>query len=54
MEKKNLLKESKAYHEDNDFYEIFSEAKKCFEVIYGKEISNKINSSKIEHKNYTF
>lgn len=25
-------------------------AKKCFEVIYGTEISNKINSHKIEHK----
>ena len=25
-------------------------AKKCFEVIYGKEISNKINKNQIEHK----
>lgn len=31
-------------------FETESQAKKCFDVIYGKEVSSKINKSKIEHK----
>ncbi len=31
-------------------FENVETTKKCFEVIYGKEISNKINKNKIEHK----
>ena len=31
-------------------FESIDEAKKCFEVIYGKTISDKINNKKIEHK----
>lgn len=32
------------------FFNSLEEAKKCFEVIYGKTISNKIKRNKIEHK----
>ena len=31
-------------------FKSIDEAKKCFEVIYGKTISNKLNNKKIEHK----
>lgn len=31
-------------------FETVSQAKKCFDVIYGKEVSSKINKRKIEHK----
>ena len=32
-------------------FKTYDEAKKCFEVIYGENISNKIKNKKIEHKN---
>jgi len=31
-------------------FDSIEEAKKCFDVIYGKEIASKINNNKIEHK----
>jgi len=47
--KNHNLVEDKKINTYFNFHDLET-TKKCFEVIYGKEISNKINTNKIEHK----